>query len=260
MIEILKAKEVFKQYISNYDTKNGRINLKIIHTYHVAENSKMIAKNIGLNQEEQDLAELIGLLHDIGRFEQVRLYNSFNDKETVDHASKGLEILYADKLIRKYIKDDKYDAIIYKSIGNHNKLHIEKGLTEQELLHTKIIRDADNIDIYRGLLEQKIEDFGKFGTEDISKEVLTPYFYESFKEERLLEYDKAKNDMDIMVAIIAHIYALEFDESLKIIKENDYINKFVKKLNCQDKYTKEKMNEIAKMSNEYIDEKLKVKE
>ena len=127
-------------------------------------------------------------------------------------------------------------------------------------MHTKIIRDADNIDIYRGLLEQKIEDFGKFGTEDISKEVLTPYFYESFKEERLLEYDKAKNDMDIMVAIIAHIFALEFDESLRIIKENDYINKFVKRLNCQDKYTKEKMNEIAKMSNEYIDEKLKVKE
>ena len=63
--------------------------------------------------------------------------------------------------------------------------------------------------------------------------------------------------MDIMVAIIAHIFALEFDESLRIIKENDYINKFVKRLNCQDKYTKEKMNEIAKMSNEYISKKLK---
>lgn len=257
MIEIIKAKEFFKQYVSNYDVKNGRINLKIIHTYHVAENSKIIAKNMGLNQEEQNLAELIGLLHDIGRFEQVRLYNSFNDRETVDHASKGLEVLYADKLIRKYIEDDKYDSIIYKSIQNHNKLRIEKGLTNKELLYTQIIRDADNIDIFRGLLEQKIEDFGKFGTKDISKEILTPYFYESFKEERLLEYDKAKNDMDIIVAIIAHIYTLNFSESLKLIKDNDYINKLVKRLNCQDKYTKEKLNEIAIISMEYINKKLK---
>ena len=41
------------------------------------------------------------------------------------------------------------------------------------------------------------------------------------------------------------------------VKENDYINKFVKRLNCQDKYTKEKIDEIAKMSIEYINRKLK---
>ena len=54
MIDIIKAKEFFKQYVSNYDVKNGRINLKIIHTYYVAENSKIIAKNMGLNKEEQN--------------------------------------------------------------------------------------------------------------------------------------------------------------------------------------------------------------
>lgn len=257
MINILNDKEVFKQYVSNYNSDNGRINLKIIHTYNVAKNSRMIANNIGLSKEETDLAELIGLLHDIGRFEQVRLYNSFDDKKTVDHASKGLEVLYADKLIRKFVKEEEYDAIIYKAIENHNKLRIEKGLTEQELIHTKIIRDADNIDIFRGLLEQKIEDFGKIGTTDISKEILTPYFYESFKEERLLEYDKAKTDMDIMVAIIAHIFTLEFKESLEIIKEEDYINRFVKRLDCKDLYTREKMDEIAKISMGYIDRRIK---
>lgn len=257
MINILNAKEIFKQYVSNYDADNGRISLKIIHTYNVAKNSRMIANNIGLSKEDTDLAELIGLLHDIGRFEQVRLYDSFNDKTTVDHASKGLEVLYADKLIRKFVEEENYDAIIYKAIENHNKLRIGKGLTEQELTHAKIIRDADNIDIFRGLLEQKIEDFGQIGTTDISKEILTPYFYESFKEERLLEYDKAKTDMDIMVAIIAHIFTLEFKESLEIIKEEDYINRFVKRLDCRDSYTREKMDEIAKISMDYINRKIK---
>ncbi len=66
--------------------------------------------------------------------------------------------------------------------------------------------------------------------------------------------------MDIMVAIIAHIYAVNFKESLKIIKENDYINKFVKRINPKDLYTKEKMNETADIAMNYIDKKIKGKE
>ena len=124
------------------------------------------------------------------------------------------------------------------------------------MLHCKIIRDADNLDIYRGLLEQKIEDFGVFGSQDISKEILSTEFFEEFKKEKLLIYSNAKSDMDIMVAIIGHIFAINFKETLNIIKEKDYINKFVKRLNCQDKYTKEKMNEIAIIAMNYIEKKI----
>lgn len=158
---------------------------------------------------------------------------------SIDHGQKGVEVLFADKIIRNFIKNEKYDAIIYKAINNHNKYEIEKGLSEKELLYSKIVRDADNIDIFRAVLDsEKIEEHGHIGCEDISKELLSPEFFEDLKKEELLVYAKAKNDMDIMVAIIAHIYGLEFSESLKIIKENDYINRFVKRLNCQDEYTK----------------------
>ncbi len=256
MIDILKAKNVFKEYISNYDINNPQINLKIIHMYHVAENSKKIAKDLGLSQEEQDLAEIIGLLHDIGRFEQIKLYNTFSDKMSIDHGQKSVEVLFADKWIRRFVQDEKNDAIIYKAINNHNKYEIEKGLSEKENLHSKIIRDADNLDIFRGLLEQKIEDFGFFGSSDISKEVLSPEFFEDFKKEQLLLYAKAKTDMDVMVAIIAHIYAINFKETLNIIKENDYINKFIKRLDCKDQYTREKMEEIAVIAMNYIEKKI----
>lgn len=259
MIDILKAKKFFKEYISNYDITEPKINIKVVHMYNVAENARKIANGINLSEEEQDLAELIGLLHDIGRFEQVRLYHTFSDKISVDHGQKGVEVLFGDNLIRDFVQESINDSIIYKAINNHNKFEIEKGLSEREMLHCKIIRDADNVDIFRAVLDskQKIEEFGHLGSDDISKEVLSTEFFEDFKKERLLMYSNAKNDMDIMVAIIAHIYALNFKKSLEIIKENDYINKFVKRLDCQDKYTKEKMDEIAKMSMKYIDKKLK---
>lgn len=258
MIDILKAKTYFKEYISNYDINEPKINIKVVHMYHVAQNSKTIAQKIGLSEEEQNLAELIGLLHDIGRFEQVRLYNTFSDKNSIDHGQKGVEVLFGDKLIRKFVLDDENDAVIYKAINNHNKFKIEKGLSDYEMLHCKIIRDADNIDIFRAILDgvQKIEEFGHLGSTDISNEILSPEFFEDFKKEKPLIYENAKSDMDIMVAILAHIYILEFDESLKIIKENNYINRFIKKLDCKDEYTKKCMKEIELIATNYIDKKI----
>lgn len=261
MLDILKAKTAFKDYISNYDIDEPKIHIKIIHMYHVAENARKIAKSLDLLEEEQDLAELIGLLHDIGRFEQVRLYHTYSDKLSIDHGQKGVEVLFGDKLIRRFIQDDTKDAILYKAINNHNKFEIEKGLSEEEMLYCQIIRDADNIDIFRAVLEgKKVEEFGHLGCQDISKEILTPKFFEDFKKERPLVYAEAKTDMDIMVAIIAHIYMLNFRESFKILKQNNYIHKFVEKLNCQDSYTKEKMNEIARIAMNYINKRVERKE
>lgn len=252
MIDIVKAKKYFKEYVSNYDIKVPRINIKFIHTCNVAENARKIASMLGLSEEEQDLAELIGLLHDIGRFEQVRIYNTFFDKTSVDHAEKGVEVLFKDNIIRNFINDKTYDEIILKAVRNHNKIEIESGLSDKELLHVKIIRDADNLDIFKVFTEQKIEDCVILGTQDISKEKLTPEFLNKFKEEKLLMYSDAKTDMDFMVVCFAHIYGLNFKETLILLKENDYINKIVKRLNCQDEYTKQTMSQIATIANNYI--------
>ena len=60
MLDLLKAKTAFKEYISNYDITEPKIHIKVIHMYHVAENARKIAKSLNLSEEEQDLAELIG--------------------------------------------------------------------------------------------------------------------------------------------------------------------------------------------------------
>lgn len=167
--------------------------------------------------------------------------------------------MFGDKQIRNFIKEEQYDAIIYKAVNNHNKLEIEKGLTEYELLHSKIVRDADNLDIFRNILENEPENYTHFGSQNVAKEVLSPMFFEDFKKEHTLLYANAKTDMDIMVAIIAHIYAINFKETLQIIKEHDYIHKFVRHINPKDEYTREKMNEIAAYATQYMARKIKEK-
>ena len=72
-IDLKKAREVFETYLDEYDRNDEKIKLKIVHTYGVVSCARKIGKKMKLGEEQQQLAELIALLHDIGRFEQLRL-------------------------------------------------------------------------------------------------------------------------------------------------------------------------------------------
>ena len=148
MIDFSKSLEAFKEYLKDYDIENGSIKLKLRHTYEVVRKSEYIASRLGLNKENTELAKLIALLHDIGRFEQIKETQEFNDTK-LEHAEFGTKVLFQNNLIRKFIDDDKYDEIISKAIYNHNKYKIQEGLNEIELLQCKIIRDADKLDNFR---------------------------------------------------------------------------------------------------------------
>ena len=60
---------------SPYTTASDeKIKLKIDHTYRVAGLCQRIAESLGLSEPDVDIAWLLGMLHDIGRFEQIRRF------------------------------------------------------------------------------------------------------------------------------------------------------------------------------------------
>lgn len=68
-----------------------------------------------LNDEDKDLAMLIALLHDIGRFDQAKQMKFFReDLMNYDHAKLEVKLLFESGEIRKFIKTDKYDNVIKK--------------------------------------------------------------------------------------------------------------------------------------------------
>ncbi len=62
-------KEAFEKYVKNYDMKDPDILYKYKHSYRVMALSEYLADKLNLSQIDKDLAKIIGLYHDIGRFE-----------------------------------------------------------------------------------------------------------------------------------------------------------------------------------------------
>lgn len=259
MIDIEKARVSFKKFLDKYRNQDTLgFNLKVVHTYHVVDNARKIALELGLSDEDIKLAELIAILHDIGRFEELNFLNKF-DSVGFDHASYGVKMLFEDNLIKDFIDDDRYDEIIKIAINNHSRLFIQEGLDDRSLLHAKIIRDADKLDNFRVKKDEKIEAIfpGKVkNKEDMENSKLSDKVYETVKNRKCVDIHDRITLLDYWICVLAFIFDLNFKESYEIVKENNYVNILIDRFKYNDLDTHEKIENTRNIMNDYIDNKI----
>ena len=250
------AIDKFRNYAQQFKVTDNKVNIKVTHTMGVVKASEYIARKLDLTEEDVELVELIGLLHDIGRFEQAVRYDNYDDYDTLDHAELGVEILFKDDFIREFIDTDKYDNIIKEAIRNHNKYEIEDGLDERELLFAKIIRDADKTDNFKVKQYQDFESLFKASEQEVQEEKITDDIWNVFLQEKTIISSQRVTNMDKWLSYLAWVYDYNFVPSLQYLKENDCINKVIDRLDYKDEITKERMECAREKVNRYINERL----
>ena len=245
-----KAIIEFLDYTNNYLDYGNMIDLKIKHTFRVMRLSEMLANNLDLDEEEIYIAKMIGLLHDIGRFEQWKVYNTFRDLISIDHADYGVSVLKKNNYIRKYVEEDKYDKLILKSIKYHNKYKLPKNLTKQEKKFIEIIRDADKIDI---LFLYTIRELDVELDEELSE-----YVYQTLLERNDVDRKKLKTKTDLLAVSLGFIFDINLKESVKYLKDKKYCDTIIDiyKKKTNNKKLKNQLEEIRKIINNYIEERL----
>jgi len=257
IIPIDKAKTIFSQYVSNYDAEDDRIKLKTKHTYHVVDRSKDVAESLNLSKEYVELSMLIGLLHDIGRFEQVKLHNTFDDT-IFPHSDYGIKVLFEDNHIRDYIKEDKYDDIIYNAIKYHSDFKLdETKLDGKLLLHSKLIRDADKLDIFRVILEENMRIISSISREQLEKSYIADEVYSDLIKCKGVLRSKRNTSIDVIATFIGFVFDINYKFSFEYVLENKYIEKIVKNIEFINNETKEKILNIQKVTEKYMIDKIK---
>ena len=238
--------QFFDEYTKKYDLSVEKQNYKYHHSYRVMANMGKIAKRLGLNDKDIELAKCIGLLHDIGRFEQIKKYQNFKDNN-LGHGDFGADVIKSNNALKHFkIDEDDYN-VVYKAIKNHNKYQIEDNLTEREMLFAKMIRDADKLDILYALGEKK---YRRIFIEDDSK--ISPKIKESFYKNEMARYSDVITKNDNTIVIFSYPYDIYFDETLQILRKKKYYDKIYNRLKNKDMF-KEYLDHIEKYIKERVD-------
>lgn len=251
MVDYGKAKEVFEDYVSRFDMNNDKIKLRWVHTFGVVKCAYEIAVQEKWSKEEVELAKVIALLHDIGRFEQVQRYNSFDDSN-MDHALLACEFLFKEKHIEEFIEDRQYDTLIEAAISNHNRLVINEFKDKRTRMHVKLIRDADKLDVFRVLKYDKIDAILDVTQDKLEHSPLSTCVYDTVMSSKLVDYQKRITPMDKWVSFIAFIFDLNYSGSYQYLDNHHYIDDVICRIKYHHPITHKKMKLINRHCHEFI--------
>lgn len=256
-IDFNHAKIEFENYLSAFDLNNPKIQLKKVHTYGVVKAADYIGRREGLKQEDRDLALLIALLHDIGRFEQLKVFNSYDDNQ-FDHARFGVKLLFEEGEIRNFISAGEYDEIICQAIAFHSLYRLPEIEDPSALLQCKIIRDADKLDNFRVKSVDSLEAHFDVPQEEIEKETVSENVLQAVREHRCVFRDERRTHLDMWISYMAFIFDLNFPSSFRFIQGHDYINRCIDRMDYHGQSTREAMEEVRRICLDYVQEKAEV--
>ena len=226
-IDRQKAFFAFSNYVEGYNAEDPKVKLKIDHTYRVAGFCQRIARSLELSQEDIDLAWFCGLLHDVGRFEQLRNYGTFIDAQSIDHALYGAEILFDQGKIRDYTEDCSEDDFLRKVVSCHSAYRIPEEYDERTVLFANILRDADKVDILRVNVEIPLEEIYNVSTEALRNDPVTPEVIQAFQEEHAVLRALKRTSVDNVVGHISLVFELVFPASLSMVEEQGYLKQLM---------------------------------
>lgn len=223
---LAECEQIFSAYTDSFLSDKNKFDknilLKIEHSLLVQQEARNLATAEQFSPRLAAIVEIAALFHDIGRFEQIKKFNTFVDCKSVDHGELGLEVLKKTQMLSILPPNDL--EIIYEATFLHNKRSLPDIQNKETLLVTKAVRDADKLDIMRVLLNEYAK--GKLDPTVIlhleeSNEISPKVMFHLDKAENPSIAD-FKTLTDFKLAQMAWIYDLNFANSLREFKKREY--------------------------------------
>jgi HD superfamily phosphohydrolase YqeK len=209
---------------------NNNLRLKETHTHRVCGEARLLAEAMKLEANDARIAETIALLHDVGRFEQFKKYRTYKDTTSEDHAGIALRVMQAEQVLDGFDPAEK--TLIEKAVEYHNKKMLPDGLDKRTELFSKIIRDADKIDIYFVIISNLKRYYASPCTFQLEMEFpddpkCSPQILEAVEKGSLIDYSTLRTLSDAILLQIGWVYDMYYDATLRRIVEKGYLEQFI---------------------------------
>lgn len=203
------------------------IDLKIHHSFRVLGHAIRIAESLGLDSVPANLTHLAALFHDLGRFPQYARFRTFHDWDSTNHAKLSIDVLRESDVLSDLLPEER--RLVLAAIFLHNRPSIPELLSLQLNIMTRILRDADKLDI----IAVMISHFSSaHSTNDAITLNLEPH-PTAYTEKILLDIQSGSlskyEDMvwvnDLKLFYCGWVNDLNFPISRKIFLEKNYLTK-----------------------------------
>jgi hypothetical protein len=230
--QLKKFREWFDDYAAGFygedESINANLKLKEEHSRRVCEEMRYLAEELGLTENQKRIANAIALLHDVGRFEQFVKYRTYNDSRSVNHCLLGVEVLCREKVLEQV--DGREKDLIEKAIEYHGLIELPSGLDGEELLFSRLIRDADKLDVFYVVTEyyQQYRDNPKefmLEMEFPDEPTYSNAVVERIVCGRLIDYGKLRTVNDMKLCQLGWVYDVNFTVTLRRIKQRGFLEK-----------------------------------
>lgn len=238
----------FREYVETFSGVDQGVPLKYLHSLRVSGLCRQIARSLSLSGQDVELAWAIGLLHDIGRFEQLRRYHTFIDYQSMDHAQYGVHYLFEEGHIRDFIASDEEDEVIRAAVREHNVYRIRPDLTGRQALYARIVRDADKIDIFRVYVMYLENHLNVWNVDwaDLPHQSISDAVMAQARARQLVRTRDKKTFIDYYVGMLCFYFDLSFAKSREITWQQGNYRKLLG-FHSLNPDTEGKLEEIRKM-------------
>lgn len=220
----------FLEYVGKFEENEqiaDAVMLKKNHCLRVRDNMIAIARSESLGESAIAMAEVIGLLHDIGRFLQYSRFETFADHRSINHGAFGVEVLQKEGVLDEVAEEDK--EIVFFAVGHHNGASLPDTVNDEASLFGKMIRDADKLDI----LEIVIDQYRKVKTgEHIKSVMLELDDNDSVSEEVLMDLRKReiikkehlRTVSDFKLLQIGWVFDMHFKHTFVMLRQKGFLD------------------------------------
>ena len=205
---------------------DSHVRLKEEHTDRVCGEMRLLTDGLGLSEEDANLAQAAAVLHDAGRFPQIRKYRTYVDPKSVNHCLLGVQVLAEEHVLEGLDPADR--AILETTVRWHGAKALPQGLEERSALFCRLIRDADKLDVLPlliGNFTQYYADPENFPleVEFPDKPQISGHILEALIGGKLIGYEQIETLHDAQLVLMGWVYDINFIPALKRILERRYL-------------------------------------
>jgi hypothetical protein len=220
----------FKEYVHTFrepdSTHQRSYDLKEAHTARVVEAMERITRALGLGENTRRVAAATALFHDLGRFPQYQRYRTFRDRDSENHAKLSVRELIRHRVLNVLVPAER--QLIGRAITFHNRMQFPGHLDPETLLHSRLIRDADKVDILRVMAEElqkpqslrnPVITLGLDCQLGVREEV-----YRRLFAGEVMSYAELDNVNEFKVLQMSWVFDINFLPTFEILRERDHID------------------------------------